>query len=349
MPKGCKYIYNNKTYTREEFMSLLAGGEYRNILASAEQPIKVKLSRGSKEFVETTKQVANEVKSKVVPGKRHSTWINNKTKDSFETDISLDEVKQRTPKTYVNSIYTIASVVGGNDVIDSFEKLATNLSKQEQKDIINTALSMYNDNIKKIQKEKGKVQKRIDALIKRQDKLKQKGQELDEEDTDNLLSDKTSLEVYGKMLSNKKLSSNDISSLVDFIKTIPSLGVKAQIMSEIIHHCVDKSNYKPWYLIGVDKTGSTTMNHEIAHGLYYTNMKYKSEMDNLIGNIEPKIYNQFKKSLIKLGYANDKVIIDDEIQSYMSTGKLLSWNNKDYEKYTKDFVKVFKKYNKKNV
>ena len=128
-----------------------------------------------------------------------------------------------------------------------------------------------------------------------------------------------------------------------------NMNLYDEIMTEIIHHCVDKSNYKPWYLIGVDKTGSTTMNHEIAHGLYYTNMKYKSEMDNLIGNIEPKIYNQFKKSLIKLGYANDKVIIDDEIQSYMSTGKLLSWNNKDYEKYSKDFVKVFKKYNKKNV
>jgi hypothetical protein len=39
MPKGCKYIYNNKTYTREEFMALLAGGEYRNILASNEMPV----------------------------------------------------------------------------------------------------------------------------------------------------------------------------------------------------------------------------------------------------------------------------------------------------------------------
>jgi hypothetical protein len=121
------------------------------------------------------------------------------------------------------------------------------------------------------------------------------------------------------------------------------------IMTEIIHHCIDESNHKPWYLIGADKTGSATMNHEIAHGLYYTNMKYKSEMDNLINAIESRVYKDFKKLLIKQGYANDDVIINDEIQAYMSTGKLLSWSNRDYEKYTKDFVKVFKKYNKKNV
>ena len=31
----------------------------------------------------------------------------------------------------------------------------------------------------------------------------------------------------------------------------------------------------------------------------------------------------------------------------MSTGKLSTWKMEDYEKYSKDFVKVFKKYNKK--
>jgi hypothetical protein len=91
------------------------------------------------------------------------------------------------------------------------------------------------------------------------------------------------------------------------------------------------------------------MNHEIAHGLYYTNSMYKIEMDSLISNIEQKIYRNLKKSLIKTGYVDDKKIIDDEIQAFMSTGTLSTWKNEHYEKYSKYFVKVFKKYNKKNV
>ena len=122
-----------------------------------------------------------------------------------------------------------------------------------------------------------------------------------------------------------------------------------EIMSDIIHHCIKESFPNPWYLIGVDKIKSTTMNHEIAHGLYYTNPQYKKEMDELVSTIEEKIYHRLKKSLLKIGYADDKKIIDDEIQAFMSTGKLSSWNEKDYSKYSNSFVKIFKKYNKRNV
>ena len=70
-------------------------------------------------------------------------------------------------------------------------------------------------------------------------------------------------------------------------------------------------------------------------------------MDRLISNIDSKTYRKLKKELIKIGYVNDNKIIDDEIQAFMSTGKLSTWKMEDYEKYSKDFVKVFKKYNKK--
>lgn len=120
-----------------------------------------------------------------------------------------------------------------------------------------------------------------------------------------------------------------------------------EIMSEIIHYCIGESSYKPWYLISADKINSPIMNHEIAHGLYYTNPTYKFEMDRLISNIDSKTYRKLKKELIKIGYVNDNKIIDDEIQAFMSTGKLSTWKMEDYEKYSKDFVKVFKKYNKK--
>lgn len=122
------------------------------------------------------------------------------------------------------------------------------------------------------------------------------------------------------------------------------------IMSEIIAHCDRESEIKnggiphPWYLIGADSLKSSTMKHEIAHGLYFTNLNYKVEMDYLISHIKPMHYNQLKKHLIKIGYVDDKKIIDDEIHAFMSTGKLHTWSDSTYKLYSSEFRKVFKKF-----
>jgi len=74
-------------------------------------------------------------------------------------------------------------------------------------------------------------------------------------------------------------------------------------MSEIINYCDRESQIKnegiphPWYLIGADTLKSSTMNHEIAHGLYYTNLKYKVEMDYLISHIKPISLQSIKETL----------------------------------------------------
>lgn len=126
-----------------------------------------------------------------------------------------------------------------------------------------------------------------------------------------------------------------------------------KIMCKIIHYCdqtvkeKNDNHLQHWYLIGVDKLTSSITNHELAHGLYYTNPHYKAHMDYLVMSIKPKIYESLKSPLIKIGYDSDKTIIDDEIQAYMSTGKLPSWNDKHYELYHNEFKKVFKQYNKR--
>jgi hypothetical protein len=120
------------------------------------------------------------------------------------------------------------------------------------------------------------------------------------------------------------------------------------IMSNIIEYCEKESlrrnNYEPhlWYLVGVDKFNSTVMDHEIAHGLYYTNMNYKVEMDYLTGDMLLKDQISLRKELIKMGYANDKCILYDEIQAFMATGSLGTWNKKLYDKYSPEYVRVFK-------
>jgi len=64
----------------------------------------------------------------------------------------------------------------------------------------------------------------------------------------------------------------------------------------------------------------------------------------LVSHIKPAHYNQLKTQLIKTGYVDDKKIIDDEIQAFMSTGKLHSWSDSTYNLYGKEFRKVFKKF-----
>jgi predicted nucleic-acid-binding Zn-ribbon protein len=102
-------------------------------------------------------------------------------------------------------------------------------------------------------------------------------------------------------------------------------GPYDEIMSDIWFHC---ENYplrfgeprSKWYLIGADTFNSSTMNHEIAHGLYYTNKEYKKNCDSLVAEIKPSHYEKLRKKLISIGYIDNKKIIDDEIQAFMSTG-----------------------------
>ena len=94
------------------------------------------------------------------------------------------------------------------------------------------------------------------------------------------------------------------------------------------------------------RSNGGVMNHEIAHGFYYTNPQYKVEVDYLIGDINHRDYEHLKKVLIKGGYSDDKTIIDDEIQAYMSTGKHHEWKDSVYEKYSSEFIKIFKRFNK---
>jgi predicted unusual protein kinase regulating ubiquinone biosynthesis (AarF/ABC1/UbiB family) len=86
------------------------------------------------------------------------------------------------------------------------------------------------------------------------------------------------------------------------------------------------------------------MNHEIAHGLYFTNKEYKKKVNELIGNIKPTHYDKLKKKLIKMGYVDDKKIIDDEIQAFMSTGLYNGLNTKELKVYEKEFKNNFKKF-----
>jgi hypothetical protein len=122
-----------------------------------------------------------------------------------------------------------------------------------------------------------------------------------------------------------------------------------EIMSNIWDSCENYllQFYKPktkWYLIGASNKDIQTMNHEIAHGLYYTDKDYKKSCEKLLSRIKGRDYSFLKKSLLKIGYVDDDEIINDEIQAFMSTGLHDPFNIDRIKTYQIEFIKNFKKY-----
>jgi hypothetical protein len=75
---------------------------------------------------------------------------------------------------------------------------------------------------------------------------------------------------------------------------------------------------KKAYIIGAGNTEDDTFQHEVCHGLWYTNPAYKKEAKLVLSTIPQEHKDIFKENLLEMGYT-DKVI-DDEIQAYLSFG-----------------------------
>lgn len=121
------------------------------------------------------------------------------------------------------------------------------------------------------------------------------------------------------------------------------------IMNDIYFHCANdvvRKNNKPldWYLIGASSKDLRTLDHEIAHGLYFTNPDYKRKMNKLVNSISEKTRDKIFKKLIKMGYVDDKKILFDETQAFLSTGLYNGLDTKEIKKYENDFVKLFKEF-----
>jgi hypothetical protein len=92
--------------------------------------------------------------------------------------------------------------------------------------------------------------------------------------------------------------------------------IHAAVLNHRIKMGIESDKY---YLIGTDNLKSSVLKHEVAHGFYYTKQEYKTEVDSVVRTIPIKDYKYLKKKLISYGYADDDVIIYDEIQAFLST------------------------------
>lgn len=111
------------------------------------------------------------------------------------------------------------------------------------------------------------------------------------------------------------------------------------------HKSINKQTAK-FYLLGSDNFESDLMAHEMAHALYYTCIEYKRNCQELISIMKPNDYEKMRSLLVKMGYLDKKIIIDDEIQAFLSTGLFDELDLKRFKKYEKRFIKNFKNYYK---
>lgn len=87
-------------------------------------------------------------------------------------------------------------------------------------------------------------------------------------------------------------------------------------MLNIYRQC--KKIHSDFYLIGALKSATTTINHEIAHGFFYTSPEYKKASSKLVQKLSKSARSHINKWLAKKGYTQ-KVFVD-ETQAYLSTG-----------------------------
>lgn len=97
---------------------------------------------------------------------------------------------------------------------------------------------------------------------------------------------------------------------------IPDPNRYDEEMTKIYEYCKSQAKGQSFYLIGaVGKGGAFP--HEMAHGFFYTNLKYRRKMQKLVENLNPEFKETFFRYLQKHYH---KYVWVDEAQAYLSTG-----------------------------
>ena len=139
-------------------------------------------------------------------------------------------------------------------------------------------------------------------------------------------------ECYEGKDKEPKKGYNGVRSLPDSWKSKWDETMK-DIVWNVQSQMFNKKNRRDMnaYIIGAKDTENSTFQHEVAHGLYYTNKEYRELMDEITQTIPLNHYLKFRSNLLKMGYTES--VVDDEIQAYLSWG----W---DYAKFSKGVPKT---------
>lgn len=142
----------------------------------------------------------------------------------------------------------------------------------------------------------------------------------------------------------------------NIIKQVWDLGITDRNkydyeMWQIYQKCQEQTK-GDFYLIGTasdEKENVITLEHEVAHGFFYTLPIYKEEMIKLVQALSVELYDSLIAQLENSGYTSEVYV--DEIQAYMATGLPMYADDsalyKKLEKAQIPFTKLFKQYYQK--
>ena len=116
-------------------------------------------------------------------------------------------------------------------------------------------------------------------------------------------------------------------------------------MLEIYEKAKEMHGNENFYLIGVNIEDDGTLEHEVAHALYFINPEYNIEVNALCNTFSKETQALICEYLTETGYP-EKVHID-ETQAYLSNGSLQL--NDEISKKSIEFTKLFEKYNIKDL
>lgn len=98
----------------------------------------------------------------------------------------------------------------------------------------------------------------------------------------------------------------------------------------------------PFYIIGIykeSKTSEKTLKHEIAHGLFYTNVEYKKEIISVLSKFDTELMkNEFR---LNAGYHED--VLEDEVHAHSISGAKYI-DHLIHKKMAEKLVKIYNRY-----
>lgn len=101
-------------------------------------------------------------------------------------------------------------------------------------------------------------------------------------------------------------------------------------------------NREVFYVIGTREGDDDTLEHELAHALYFVNEEYHNKALKLVQSLSSSRYEQLVACLKKHGYHESTV--DDEIHAYMATGPSTFIEKLIGPKVAKPFIELFEEY-----
>lgn len=149
--------------------------------------------------------------------------------------------------------------------------------------------------------------------------------------------------TYGADWTGFNLPSQSIENC---LSDIDDLNKYDEVMISIVKTIRKEVPHGHFYLLGVEELDGHVLEHEIAHGYYYTNSDYRNKMNDLISLLPSDKKEGLSNLITSIGYSES--VVSDEIQAYMSTGLISRMDVLKLESLTKNFEKTFNYFRRKS-